>query len=433
MKKDILKQITADFHRAPLPPFIPRHLDVPLHTGKIITIVGVRRSGKTFYLFQLMKRLLDESCEKQHLVYINFEDERLDLKKDELDLILQAYRELYPEVPLEKIHFFFDEFQNIEGWDRFVRRIHDTVSKNIYITGSNSKLLSKEISTTLRGRALPYEMFPLNFKEYLEFKRIDAQDHSSTGRAAIRNGFLRFLKHGGFPELVGIDENLYDKILQEYYNTMIFKDLVERYDFKQVHVLKFFLKRLFASITKDISVNKIYNELKSQGIKTGKNLLYEFLEAVENIYLMTILQKYSTSILKQELSEKKVYCIDNGLINAVTFRFSKDTGKLLENLIGIELLKNGKKLFFYREKQECDFITAEKDKICSAIQVSSTILDPDTRLQEIKGLVTACKRFNLPQGIIITDDEEETVVENSIQIKIIPAFKFLLDYKFQFI
>jgi len=374
-----------------------------------------------------MKDLLDKTPKKEYLIYINFEDERFDFKSEELDLILQSYRELYPQVNLEKVHFFFDEIQNVDGWDRFVRRIHETVGKNIYITGSNSKLLSKEISTSLRGRGLSYEMFPLNFKEYLEFNHIEADYFSSGNRAAVRNCFHRFLRHGGFPELVAIDETLYDKILQEYYNTMLFKDLVERYEIKQVHVLKYFLKRLFASITKDVSVNKIYNELKSQGIKTGKNLLYEFLEAVEDIYLMTILQKYDASIVKQALSEKKIYCIDNGLINAVTFRFSKDMGKLLENLIGIELLKKGKKTFFYRGKVECDFITVEKDAVNMAIQVSLSLADPSTREREIKGLLAACKTFGLARGFIITDDDEDVFVEDNIEITVIPAFKFLLD------
>jgi predicted AAA+ superfamily ATPase len=216
-------------------------------------------------------------------------------------------------------------------------------------------------------------------------------------------------------------------MLQEYYNTMLFRDLVERYEIKQVHILKYFLKRLFASITKDISVNKIFNELKSQGLKVGKNLLYEFLEAVENIYLMVILKKYDASIVKQELSEKKIYCIDNGLINAVTFRFSEDTGKLLENLIAVELLKKEKKIFFYREKVECDLIIADKDEVCSAIQVSLSVKDPDTRQREIKGLLAACQRFRLTEGYIITDDEEETIVENGVKIKVIPAFKYLLE------
>ncbi|MCP5103924.1 MAG: ATP-binding protein [bacterium] len=427
MKKDVIKRIIRDFHQSALPELKHRQLEVPQGTGKIITIVGARRSGKTCFLYQLMKKLLTETCNKTHLLYINFEDERMDLEKEDLDIILQSYRELYPDVKMGNVHLFFDEIQNVQGWDRFVRRIDDTVTKNIYITGSNSKLLSKEIATSLRGRSLTYEMFPLDFKEYLHFSGIEADYISSKGGAAVRNGFDRFLRAGGFPESVGVDDTLRVKILQDYYNTMLFRDMVERYEIKQVHILKYFLKRLFASVTKDISVNKIYNELKSQGLKVGKNVLYEFLEAIENIYLMVILKKYAASIVKQELSEKKVYCIDNGLINAVTFRFSEDTGKLLENLIAVELLKKGKNLFFYRENVECDFIVMEKDEVCSAIQVSLSLVDPDTRHREFRGLAAACRRFGLPGGYLITLDEEERIVEEGIEIKVVPAFKYLLE------
>lgn len=429
MKKDILKQMIVDFHRGTLPEFHPRHLKAPVGSTKIISIIGARRSGKTFYLYQLMAELLKQNCKKTHLLYINFEDERLDFSREELDLILQAYRELYPGVNLQEVHFFFDEIQNIDGWDKFIRRIYESVGKNIYITGSNAKLLGKEISTSLRGRALSYELFPLSFSEYLEFHHIEGEYISSAGRALIRSSFHRFLRHGGFPELVSMDESLYDKILQEYYNTMIFRDLVERYEIKQIHVLKYFLKRLLNSITKDISVNKIYNELKSQGIKTGKNLLYEFMDSVEAIYLMVILSKYNESVIKQEFAEKKIYCIDNGLLNAVTFHFSGDKGKLLENSMGIELLKQGQEVFFYRDNVECDFLLAGQDAIRAAVQVCLSLKEPETRRREIKGLTAACKRFKLPKGMIITDDEEEIIPDDGIEIKVIPAFKFLLDFK----
>jgi len=429
MKKDILKQMIVDFHRGTLPQFHPRHLKAPVGSTKIISIIGARRSGKTFYLYQLMAELLKQNREKTHLLYINFEDERLDFSREELDLILQAYRELYPGVNLQEVHFFFDEIQNIDGWDKFIRRIYESVGKNIYITGSNAKLLGKEISTSLRGRALSYELFPLSFSEYLEFHHIEGEYVSSAGRALIRSSFHRFLRYGGFPELVTMDESLHDKILQEYYNTMIFRDLVERYEIKQIHVLKYFLKRLLNSITKDISVNKIYNELKSQGIKIGKNLLYEFMDSVEAIYLMVILLKYNESVIKQEFAEKKIYCIDNGLLNAVTFHFSGDKGKLLENSIGIELLKQGQEVFFYRDNVECDFLLAGQDAIRSAVQVCLSLKEPETRRREIKGLTAACKRFKLSKGMIITDDEEETILDDGIEIKVIPAFKFLLDFK----
>jgi predicted AAA+ superfamily ATPase len=427
MEKETIKEVLVDFHRASLPGFNQRGLNVPLKSGKIISIIGVRRCGKTYFLFQVMKELLQNS-DKKYLVYINFEDERLDFKRDELDLILQSYRELYPEVDLEEVYFFFDEIQNVEGWDRFTRRVYDSVSKNIFITGSNSKLLSKEISTSLRGRSLSYEIFPLSFSEYLRFHEIEVDFYSSKNRALILHHFDHFLRFGGFPELLRFENPLKDKVLQEYYNTMLFRDLIERFEIKQVHVLKYFLKRLLASLTKDFSVNKIYNELKSQGLKAGKSLLYEFLEQVESIYLMFILNKYDPSVVKQELSEKKVYCIDNGLVNAVTFKFSKDSGKLLENMIAVELLRQSKGIFFYRNTVECDFLVMEKGEMQGALQVSLSLTDSNTREREIRGLLAACKRFKLDLGWIISREEEEEFKKDGVHIKVIPAYKYLSEY-----
>ncbi len=427
MKKEILKQVIKDFQNAELPRLFHRHLDIPFDTGKIITITGARRSGKTYFLFQSIEKLLARGCNKNRIIYINFEDERFDFTSDELDLILQAYIELYPTVDLKDVHFFFDEIQNIDKWDLFVRRIHDSISKHIYITGSNSKLLSKEISTSLRGRALPFEMYPLNFKEYLEFNQVDTDYHSTKNRGTIRHYLERFQQYGGFPEVLFLDDSLKDKTLQEYFNTMLFRDLVERYEIKQVHVLKYFLKRLFASITKSVSTNKIYNELKSQGIKISKNILYDFMESVENIYMVIVLKKYEAAVVKQELAEKKVYAVDNGLINAVTYHFSEDKGKLLENLIAVELMKCGRKIYFYKNAGECDFIWIDKDKILMAIQVCLTLKTPGTFQREIRGLVLACEKYGLKKGYIVTDDEEEVFTEKGIEINLVPAFKFLLE------
>ena len=426
MEKELIKEIIADFHSSLLPEITPRELRVPLNSKKIISIIGVRRCGKTYFLFQLMKELL-QTMDKKHLVYINFEDERLNFKTGELDLILQAYRELYPEINPGEIYFFFDEIQNVEGWDRFCRRVYDSVSQNVFITGSNSKLLSKEISTSLRGRALPYELFPLSFREYLDFHKVTPGLYSSGNRALVIHHFDRFLRFGGFPELVRFEDALKDKVIQEYYNSMLFRDLIERFEIKQVHILKYFLKRLFASLTRDFSINKIYNEMKSQGLKVGKDLLYGFLEQIESIYLMCIVKKYDPSVIRQELSEKKVYCIDNGLVNAVTFKFSKDSGKLLENITAIELLRRQKGTFFYRNAVECDFLIAEKEEVQTALQVSLSLADPDTREREIRGLIAACKRFGLSNGLIISREDNEEFQREGITVTVVPAYKYFLE------
>ena len=423
-KKEQLKRIIRDFHLAERFDVKTRSLQPPVNTGKIITLVGVRRCGKTSILYDMINRL-SEKLEKTRILFLNFEDERLELALDELDLVLQSFMELYPEQDLKECYFFFDEIQNISGWEKFVRRVYDTVSKNIYITGSNSKLLSSEITTGLRGRTLSYEVYPLSFGEYLAFKDIDVDLYSSKSIAHIKNAQEKFLKNGGFPETLFLEEQYRNQTLQEYFNVLIYKDLAERYSITNTVALKFFLKRVIASSTKQISINKIYNELKSHGIKIGKNTLYDFLEYVQNIYLALVLHRYDSTLVNKELGEKKIYSIDIGLNNATEFKFSDDVGKSLENAVFLELKRNGKEIFYYRDQSsECDFIVNENNHVAQAIQVTYDMSDENTKSREVKGLLTACKKFHLTEGTIVTYDHEAEITEDGVKIDIIPFYKW---------
>lgn len=423
-KKEQLKQIIRDFHLDDVFDVKPRHLQPPLDTKKIITLVGVRRCGKTSIMYDMINRLT-ATTEKSKILFLNFEDERLDLNVDELDLVLQGFRELYPGQRLGECYFFFDEIQNISGWEKFIRRVYDTVSKNIFITGSNSKLLSSEIATGLRGRTLSYEVYPLSFSEYLDFKEIEVDLYSSKSLAYIKNAQNSFLKDGAFPETLFLEDKYVNQTLQEYFNVLLYKDLVERYGIANTVALKFFLKRVIASSTKQISINKIYNELKSAGVKIGKNTLYDFLEYAQNIYLALTLHRYDKSLVNKELGEKKIYSIDVGLNNAIEFRFSDNIGKSLENAVFLELKRHCRELFYYRDlHSECDFIVSEKNMITRAIQVTYDMSDEDTRHREIKGLVSACKQFGLKNGLIVTYDSEEETRHDGIAISIIPFYKW---------
>ncbi len=426
MKKELLKQIIRDFHLAPLPVLHRRILEVSLDTGKIITLIGVRRSGKTSYLFELMEKLLAAGVPKTGILYINFEDERLDLKAEELDLLLQAYRELYPDAGIEGCYFFFDEIQNIEGWDTFIRRVYDSGTKNIFITGSNARFLSSDIATSLRGRTISYEVFPLSFREYLFFKNVTIDLYSTKSIAYINHHLTDYLKNGGFPEVTGYDDGLRNRVLQEYFNVMIYRDLLERYQIKNISALKFFLKRLLASATKQMSVNNIYNELKSSGFKIGKNQLYDNLEACQNIYLALILRKHTTSLIERELGEKKVYAIDNGLLNALSYKFSDDLGKTMEQAVFLELKRREKNVFFYKEKGECDFIIKDGFDVTEAIQVCVSLADDKTRKRELRGLMECCAAFGLKEGLIVTMDGMEEFEMNGVKVRVMPLYHWLL-------
>ncbi len=421
-KKELIKQIIRTFHLAKKFDVIPRDIEIPLNTNKIITLIGARRSGKTYVLYSIINKLQD-NIPKEQIVYINFEDERLDLKIDELDLILQSYKELYPDLNLNNCYLFFDEIQNIEGWEKFVRRIYDSVTKNIFITGSNSKLLSSEIASSLRGRTLTFTIYPLSFKEYLRFKNIVIDLYGFNEVSKIKSEFLTYLQDGGFPELIFLDKRYHTDILQEYFNVMIYKDLIERYKISNITALKFFLKRVIASSTKEISINKIYNELKSNGIKIGKNSLYDYLEYIQAIFLVQVLYKYSNRI--NELGEKKVYAIDTGLVNAIEFSFSKNMGKALENLVFLELKRRKEEIYYHTStNSECDFILTTQNNL--PMQVSWDISEETTKIRELKGLLNACKTFKQNKGLIITADLEDSFEINGIKIEVIPFFKWCL-------
>jgi len=427
IKKEVLKRILRDFHLQESYSVLPRDIEIPIKSGKIITLAGVRRCGKTSILYDIINRI-SAIVDKTKVIFINFEDERLDFSTEELELILSSYAELYPDNDLSECYFFFDEIQNVNGWEKFVRRIYDTVSTNIFITGSNSKLLSSEIATSLRGRTLTFEIFPLSFKEFLEFKNIDVDLHSSRQLAYIKNAMDEYLKYGGFPEAVRIDKKYIYKLIQEYFDVVLYKDLVERYGIANTSALKFFLKRILASTTKQISIHKIYNELKSSGFKIGKNSLYQYMDYAKSVYLGDILQRYDRSIVNREMGEKKFYSIDVGLNNALEYRFSDDIGKALENVMFWELRRrvNGEIFYSRSNDSECDFVIMDRGRVADAIQVCYDLNDYYTRRREIDGILNICKKCDLKSGQIITYDAEDDIYVDDKHIKIIPFYKYAL-------
>ena len=428
IKKDIIKSLIRDFHHRPLPKFVPRELAIPVNLKKIITITGPRRCGKTYRLFQVVSEL-EKNRKKEAVFYLNFEDERLDLAASDLDLVIQAYRELYPEQEIRDCAFLFDEIQNIPGWEKFIRRVHDTLSPHIYITGSNARLLSSDISTSLRGRSINYELHPLSFREFLSFKNITYDPYIPEIVARVNHELEHYIEWGGFPEVVNMDDSVVrNKILQEYYHVMLFRDMVEHYQIHNTTALKFFLKRLFSSATKEISVNRIYNDLKSAGIRIGKNTLYDFFSYAEAIFLIGCLPKYSRKLSVREFGERRVFAIDNGLLNAVIYRFTQDIGKAIEQIVFWELRRRHRAVFFVKNGFECDFLVmSEHDQPGEVIQVCADMSDPSTRKREIKGLVSACKVAELEHGVIVSVEAGEEFQVEGVTIKLIPLVQFLLE------
>ncbi len=427
ISKELLKTIIVDSQRRPLPDVWKRTLKIPVDSGKIITLAGVRRSGKTYHLFNLIQQLKADGVPAERILYLNFEDERWDATSEDLDLILQAYQELYPNLDLAECYFFFDEIQEVDGWEKFAARLYSSISSHIFLTGSNARLLSQEIATALRGRAITFEVFPLSFLEYARVLSPGLNLHGSSDRAQLVHLFERFMRGGGFPELVHQKEELKEKILQEYFNVMVFRDLVERYRIAQPPLLKYFCKRVVGASAGEFSVNKIYNELKSQGYQIGKDSLYAYQGYVEAIYLNRLVPKYSHSVAKSEGSQKKTYVIDSGLGVAMDYKFSQDRGRLFETVVALELIKQGKQIAYHQDGGECDFVVIEKGMVTEAIQVSVEFTDSKTRQRELRGLVQACRKFSLQKGIILGMDHEEQFEVDGIHVSSLPAWRYFYD------
>ncbi|MBU0487924.1 MAG: ATP-binding protein [Bacteroidetes bacterium] len=423
--KNVIKGIILENQRADLPDVISRDLQIPLHLGVIVSLIGARRSGKTYMLYDCMKKLQREGISREKMLFMNFEDERLNIHTEDLDLILQAYSELYPDISLGEVFFFFDEIQNVPGWEKFVRRVFDTKSRGIFVSGSNSRLLSTEIATSLRGRSISFSVYPLSLREYLRFHQVPSNIDIQKTRSAVIHYTGKFLREGGFPELVFFDETNRRRIIQQYFNVMMLRDLVERYSISNIGALRFFVKKIFAGVGKPFSVHKAFNDLKSLGYKVSNKYLYEFFSQSNDIFLCQTINRYHPSEIKQEKSDKKAYIIDNGMLSAIEFSVSKNEGKLFENMVALEFLKAGKEIMYFKQTYECDFVV--KDNLTlSPVQVCFDLHDGETRQREIRGLVECCHALDVTRGTIITFDQEESFEQNGVQVDVVAVWRWFL-------
>ncbi len=432
MKKELFKSLISLAHSEL--PFgrIKRDIELPIDSGSIITVPGVRRAGKSSCLMIVANQLLSKGINKENILWINFDDERLiDCTTPDLDDLLVAYRELFPDVQLRNVYMFFDEIQNIIGWDLFVLRVFKSYCKNIYITGSNAKLLSSEISTYLRGWTLDYEVLPLNFHEYCNFLNISTSSYLEQDIAKVNVAIDGYTAGGGFPEIVlTTDARLKIQRLQGYFNVLLFRDMVERHKIKHVEALRFFLKRIMLNLTKPTSINNIYNELKSQGLSVCKDDLYLWADWAVESYMFIRIPKYTSSLVIENQSQKKYYVIDTGMRQAVLQPQSTDAGKLMENVVAIELYRRktaDTKLFYLQDKVECDFVVQQNEHILELIQVTLSLEDTQTKAREIAGLIYAAKLTGCTNLTIITQYESYKLTSEIGDIKVIKLSDWLLD------
>lgn len=433
--KELFKQLLIDFETFDIPHGVTRNVNIPEmppQVRKAITFIGMRRSGKTWILYQNILKLLTQGIDRQRIIYVNFEDERFsEIQAKDFQSLLDAYYELNPQYEKsEKIFLHLDEIQVVEGWEKFVRRLLDSMQYSLYITGSSAKLLSKEIATELRGRSMSIEVFPLSFAEYLQYHtiEIDIQRITSKKRSVLLHYLHTYLNKGGFPECLGATDWVHREILQSYIRVVIYRDVADRHGISNISLLEKWMVHCLQNPASHLSINKVYGHFKSLGLQVSKNSLYEWLDYFEDAYCLFSVKCFDLSERKSSLKTRKIYPVDPGLINAYAIHPNTKLSQSLETAVFRSLRETSETIHYYMTEQgwEVDFILQTPEGGVELYQVCVSLKDKDTYEREIRALTQAMKELALKSGIIITLEEEEEISVSEGTIFIIPAWKFLL-------
>jgi len=429
---ETIKAILLDFQEMRLETGVPRRLHIETVSGKATVCIGVRRSGKSTYLFQVVQRLLDGGIPRQNVLYLNFFDDRLhNLRQDNLGLITEAYYSVYPEKKnAETVYCFFDEIQAVSGWEPFIERLMRTEKCEVYLTGSSAGMLSKEIATQMRGRALSWEVFPFSFREFLDCKEIGSEGPFSTKqRLLVQKAFEDYWETGGFPELAGVNRRLRIKIHQEYFNTILFRDLVERHDVSHPKAVTDLAHWLADNIASLYSINSLTGYLKSLGHKVPKSAVSEYVEWFEDAYFLFTVRLFDASLARSKANPKRIYCVDHAMVASVSSGILVNSGHLLENLVFTALRRVHPEIYYYKTKagREVDFIVPRRGRTPSLVQVSESLAEPRTRKRETAALSEAMAELGVQTGTLVTRNEDERIDVEAGTIDVVPAWRFLLD------
>jgi predicted AAA+ superfamily ATPase len=426
--KEALKYVLTQSTTRVLPASTPRTLELPIDSRKVVTLVGIRRSGKTFLLYETMRRLLEMGVDRRQLLYLNFEDDRLlPIQTGELDLILRAHEELYPEFSDEKKYLFFDEVQNVPSWEIYLRRLHDTEDASLFVTGSSSHLLSREIATGLRGRSISYEVFPLSFAEFLRFRELEHEPYSRASESRMAAALEDYIRTGGLPEVVLADEALRQRILKEYVDLVFYKDLVERYKVGNPQILRLLLRHCLGYPASLVNVHKLYQDFRSRGLALSKDTLYNYIGYLEESYVVFQLPVAERSLRKQSANPKKVHAVDWALAYPFVTEPTIDVGKKLETAVFLHWRRERDDLAYLGGDREIDLVV-NRNRPEQLINVAFSVTAVDTWNREIAALEWGAKKFThapAPQLLLVAHETSTRTAPSGIQV--FDAWRYLLD------
>ena len=431
--KSIIERIIADGHEREWPELVERDTVIREHVGKVSVVLGMRRVGKTSLCFQKIMDLERQGVPRERILYINFEDERLlPFDTTHFQSLMDVYYRMYPVVTRGEFYLFLDEPQRIDGWELFIRRMLDEGRARIFVTGSSAKLLGREIATSLRGRGLSTELFPLRFHEYLRFQRVNCSKRmlsSTAGQAALASAFQAYLKQGGFPEVQLGDESICRDILRGYVDVVLLRDVIERHKITNVPALRALVRQVLHAPGARFSVNKFHGQLKSMGMPVAKNSLYEYIECFADAYLLYPVELHTRSAKKRQVNPNKIYAVDTGLINAHGMGMTGDRGALLENLVFMELRARGLSVDYVVTDGgfEVDFLAGAEQGVPELIQVCWSMEDDVTFEREIRAMTRALDEGLAMSGRVIVFEMNNQRMVDDPRIQVMPVWRWLLE------
>ena len=415
VSKDLFKDIIVENQRFVSSIRFQRR-DYAFEDGLNYVLVGLRRAGKSYLMYQRIHQLLENGHRIEEICYFNFEDDRLGvMTMADLDGIKLAYEEMFDEQPV----FFFDEIQVVEGWEKFVRRLADQKYR-VYVTGSNAKMLSSEIATTLGGRYLMKVVFPLSFAEYLSFAGIDVKEKNAIHlhKKEILRHFETYFRFGGLPEVMNVQDKR--SWLGGLFNKVFFGDLIARYNVRNDFGLRLLAKKLAESVKQPSSYNRLANVVTSAGKKTSTDTVIDYVDYMCESWLLLPVENIIGKLAERN-TQRKYYFIDNGILNL--FLTDPETS-LLENMVAIHLVKRwADRVFFYHNGVEVDFYLPDAGQL---IQVSYSLADPETLRRETDALIKVSNRLDVNDLLIITKDEETILEQDGKTINVVPLWKWVL-------
>lgn len=427
--KTVLENLIDEFNDFELPSLTRRDTDFPMIPRKATVIIGMRRTGKTWFCYQKMQDLKAEGIDSSRILYINFDDDRLlGFSVEDFQSILDVYYARFPENKERLCFFFFDEIQVIDHWEQFIRRLIDREKVQVTLTGSSSKLLGVEIATSLRGRTFTSEMFPMCFGEYLAARGLfkePPERFPPVIQAKLRHAIGEYFKAGGFPETIHLGTFQRQRLLQDYVDSVLFRDVVERHKIKNIVVLRRLIGEILRSPGQKFSVNKFYNTLNSQGIQCDKTSLYAYLDYLIDAFLFYRVPLHHKSERVRRVNPPKIYCVDPGILYTAMTGSEDNNGPVFENIIFNALRRRAKSVEYVQtsDGREVDFLVTDYQNRSCLVQASWTLADEKTYRREIDSLAAVGEQMGIQDRVAVTWDEEREL-ENGIRI--LPIWKFLL-------